>query len=314
MKKLLFIFILLVIGFFAFQQYAKTLKNEECMTTRIASKLFDFNTFQLYVDANLDINDFQVINLNSGNTIFENGQSRSGIDNDYGRNSFAVYYQSIPILETGVFKYNNWYANDYKLYLRKSWAGIIAELKVFGPSSEEPVWYKVLNDTRYQIYEENGFAKEQISKLLLERSTDTVVMLSDGCYGCQSISSVSSAICIDNEEGYLFWKEGTSVKYVHINCSGSLVRQSDLPISFWEENSLDSISFAINGSKFFWSLIQSHYSYKTLGFFTLDTFSMQEMQDNFFDNRWCEFANYNQQQRSKQIVEKLDNWTQQLRQ
>jgi hypothetical protein len=121
-KKNLILISIVIIGilsFFGFKKYAEKVKDEHCLTTQISSKIFDFNTFELNVDSTLNLSDFKVVNQNSGKTIFTDGKSRKGIENDYGYRMFVLYYKEIKIYEFGHFLKNNWVTNDYKLSLTR---------------------------------------------------------------------------------------------------------------------------------------------------------------------------------------------------
>jgi len=117
-KKILIIVIIISLGilsFYCFKKYAKKVKDKHCLTTQISSIIFDFNTFNLKVDTKLNINDFIVIDENSGNTIFANGRPNKGIENNYGHRTFHLYYKDQIIFKTGHFITDNWVTNDYNL-------------------------------------------------------------------------------------------------------------------------------------------------------------------------------------------------------
>lgn len=124
------------IGFFTFRIYAEKVKDQHNWVTQISSKLFDFNTFDLQVDSNLNKTDFKVINLNSQKVIFEKGKSQKGIKNTHGYCRFHLYYKNVLIYEFGHFKYNNWHTNHYQLILSSSKGKIIPLLKITGPDHE----------------------------------------------------------------------------------------------------------------------------------------------------------------------------------
>lgn len=107
-----------IISLFSFKKYSKKVKNEHSIATSISSKLFDFNTFNLKVDKNLNLSDFRVVNQNSGKTIFVNGKSKKGIENDYGYRFFELFYVDQKIFEFGHFSKNNWHTYDYELNLK----------------------------------------------------------------------------------------------------------------------------------------------------------------------------------------------------
>ena len=151
-KKKLFILITIVLlllvgsfGFMRFKKYARTVKDQHCLTTIISSRLFDFNDFTVIVQDGLDKSDFEIINLNSGNVIFKNDKSIKGISNEHGKCRFKLIYQDKEIYEFGHMKYNNWHTNNYELVISGDNDYIDPRLKIFGPDSVSEIYYNRLN-------------------------------------------------------------------------------------------------------------------------------------------------------------------------
>ena len=98
MKNLLTYLILLIVGglicFYGFKKYAFGVKDKHCFSSQVSSKIFDFNSFELSVPEDLNIKDFIVVNRNSGNIIFNNGENLNGIKNEYGHCTFELIYQN----------------------------------------------------------------------------------------------------------------------------------------------------------------------------------------------------------------------------
>ena len=162
--KLLLFLIVGLVCFYSFKNYAEKVKDEHSFATSISSRLFDFNTFELKVDSNLNLSDFRVVNKNSGTTIFVDGKSRKGIDNDYGRRLFELYYKDQKLYEFGHFSTNNWYTFDYTLILSKVKGRIEPDLIIMRGeySSDNDLFYK-----RFE-YSESG-KLERITYLNLRK-------------------------------------------------------------------------------------------------------------------------------------------------
>ena len=158
-----------ILCFYGFKNYAEKVKDEHSIATSISSKLFDFNTFELNVDANLNLSDFKVVNHNSGKTIFADGRNRKGIDNDYGLRLFELYYKNQKIYEFGHFSTNNWYTFDYTLNLTKINNRIEPDLKIKRGINES------YNDFFYKRFEYNENGKlDRISYLTLSKEVYNV--------------------------------------------------------------------------------------------------------------------------------------------
>ena len=170
-KNLIFILILIIgiLSFYGFKKYAEKVKDEHSIATSISSKLFDFNTFELKVDSNLNLTDFKVVNKNSGSTIFTNGKNRKGIDNNYGHRLFELYYKNQKLYEFGHFSTNNWYTFQYTLNLNKINNRIEPDLKIMRGKTDS------YNDFFYKRFEYNDSGKlDRISYLSLKKEVYNV--------------------------------------------------------------------------------------------------------------------------------------------
>lgn len=133
--KLLLIIGIVVISFFGFKKYAKSVKEEHCLITQISSRIFDFNTFDIQVEEGLNKNDFKVVNQNNGKVIFQKGKNQKGITNDYGHRLFDIYFKGEKLIETGHFITNNWVTNDYVLKLTIKNNEIESKLEITGKNA-----------------------------------------------------------------------------------------------------------------------------------------------------------------------------------
>ena len=127
--------IILIFGFSLFYQYSFLVKDEYCITTQISSKIFDFNTFRIILDDELKEEDFKVINLNSGNVIYNRGEYNKGIKNEYGHCLFELIYKNNREYLFGHFKKNNWYTNDYILRIKQENDSIRLQLEILGENA-----------------------------------------------------------------------------------------------------------------------------------------------------------------------------------
>lgn len=132
----LIILLTFVLGVYGFRNYSSNVKDEYCLATRISSKVFDFNSFEIVTDSTVDAMDFRIVNQNSGKTIFKNGQYLGGIKNEHGTCSFDLYYRGRLIYEFGHFKFNNWHTNKYVLNVSSSNGELKPSLTIIGPDNK----------------------------------------------------------------------------------------------------------------------------------------------------------------------------------
>lgn len=121
MKRIIVVLLsILVLGYLGlnlFKQKAKLLKDKHCLITQVSSRILDLNTLEIKVYDGLNKNDFQLINLNSGDVIYKNGQYLKGIKNEHGYCLFDLYYKGKKLFKFGHYKFNNWQTNNYVLHL-----------------------------------------------------------------------------------------------------------------------------------------------------------------------------------------------------
>lgn len=152
-----------VLSLFGFEKYAHQVKDEHHIVTQISSKIFDFNTLELNVDSSLQLSDFNVVNRNSGKTIFANGKRRKGILNDYGHRLFELYDKGQKLYEFGHFATNNWYTFDYTLNLKKINNRIELDVQIDGKYAS----YRDFFCKRFE-YDDNG-KLDRVSYLSFEK-------------------------------------------------------------------------------------------------------------------------------------------------
>ena len=88
-------------------------RNSDTFINRIGISIFELNNLYLTTDKYYDINDFKIINLNSGDIVFEKGKFINQISKNNGWCFFEVYYKGELINEVGYDKRNSWNTNDH---------------------------------------------------------------------------------------------------------------------------------------------------------------------------------------------------------
>jgi hypothetical protein len=88
-------------------------KDSFCLITQLSSKLLDLNTISIQTSKDLDKVDFKIKNLNSDRFVYENGEFKKGMKNEYGICIFNIYYKDSLLFEIGHEKLNSWHTNDY---------------------------------------------------------------------------------------------------------------------------------------------------------------------------------------------------------
>ena len=112
--------------------------------------LFDENPLSVKVDDGLDVNAVKVTwQSESGKetVIWQNGEKVNAIGNEYGKQTFKVYYQDQLLGEVHQFKTNNWHTHIYKVqvhYLKN------ADVLVFDFSADGPNKVKKENEVKEQ--------------------------------------------------------------------------------------------------------------------------------------------------------------------
>lgn len=113
------------------------------LLAHVSSSLFDLNHIDIRVADNLQKDDFRIVNLNSGQTVFESSRYLGGIKNEYGWCLFNVYYKNKLYFQVGHNKFNNWHANYYTFIFRKSTGQIDPTLVIEGPDHDNgTLFYK----------------------------------------------------------------------------------------------------------------------------------------------------------------------------
>lgn len=144
LKIVLSLLLVIIAGFFGFNSFKKQalkVKDNHGLITQISSRIFDFNTFNVIADTNINTDDLKIIDKASGNTIYKNGQSLKGIKNDYGYRKFELYFNNEKSFEIGHFIYNNWITNHYTLRLTKTNQDIEPKLIITGKHASYSRYY-----------------------------------------------------------------------------------------------------------------------------------------------------------------------------
>jgi hypothetical protein len=150
LKSSFFVIGIIVFGLIFLRISASKYKDRHCLITQLSSKLFDLNDVKINVSENLSIDDFKIENINSGRIIYENGEFKKGIKNEYGFCLFNVYYKDSLLIEIGHEKRNNWHTNDYLFVFEKISDTINSTLIITGPDSDH-------GNLFYKKFERNEF-------------------------------------------------------------------------------------------------------------------------------------------------------------
>ncbi len=138
MKKKRNIILISVIGLFIVTLlFAKpillTYRNTDTLMNKIGYRLFEFNEINVEVVNDIEINDIEI--KHNSTVVFEDGQQKNRIKNDYGHCILKVFYKKILISEIGHFKTNNWFTNNYYFTVSESNGETNVICKIEGPNS-----------------------------------------------------------------------------------------------------------------------------------------------------------------------------------
>jgi len=135
MKRIIIISVLLCfigfIFFYGFKNYAKSVKDQHCLTTQISSRIFDFNSVELIAEGDLNIQDFQITHGKNKIVVFENGVPQKGIENKHGHCSFSVYHMGKKLDNFAFFKENNWQTYKYSFIIKNTNNTISCTMNVY---------------------------------------------------------------------------------------------------------------------------------------------------------------------------------------
>jgi hypothetical protein len=162
-RKIIFASILgiVLILFFILSKYWN-FREQYYLTNVLQCTLFDKN-FIFVEGENIDINKI-TIELNNDlqqGIVFKNGKKVKRIKNEYGFESFKIFYDSLLIAQAGIFKTNWWHTHSYFFDVIKKDSTFDFNFKVKGPDSEG-LHYSIFtmdkpNKTLTAIgYDENG--------------------------------------------------------------------------------------------------------------------------------------------------------------
>ena len=145
MRRILIIFVsLALIGlsvYFGLKFYGATHANEDTFVSRLATKLFDYNSVEVHPGEGVEVDKIKIVHRESGKTVFKNGENYKGELNVYGMISFEFYYADTLISEIAHWRKNNWHVNTYHFDVYKTGSGVDAILEIQGIDSANVIYY-----------------------------------------------------------------------------------------------------------------------------------------------------------------------------
>jgi len=206
-KKKLVIFIILKYTNLNYQFY---------FTNRFIIFFVDKNFISISTD-NVELNKVEILSVEEKMILFKNGKKLSNIKNEYGDNTFKIYYDNILIGEDGIFKTNRWHTHSYNFHVFRTDSIVKFNFDVKGPDSES-IYYK------YCFYDS------------LNRFSTNVFYDKTGKTGIVTIEYYS-------KEGFLLvdeWWENDTLKNISLYSIGELSNNYSI------NNCLDTSTFSIN--------------------------------------------------------------------
>ena len=125
----------LLIGFCVFLK-VYTFRNQDNLLNRLQIIFFDKNSIAV-TGENIDLDKVTIECLEySQGIVFEKGRKVAKIKNEYGGDSFKIFYDGKPIAMAWIFKTNWWHTHDYFFDITKIDTIFQFKFNVIGPNSE----------------------------------------------------------------------------------------------------------------------------------------------------------------------------------
>jgi len=145
MRRILIIFVsLALVGlsvYFGLKFYGSAHANKDTFVSRLATKLFDYNSVEVHPGKGVVVNDIRIVHRESGKTVYKNGENYKGELNVEGMTSFEFYYSDTLISEIAYWRKNDWHVNTYHFDVYKTGSGVDAILEIHGPDSANVIYY-----------------------------------------------------------------------------------------------------------------------------------------------------------------------------
>ena len=145
--------IVALIGFFIFLKFC-TFRNQDNLLNQLQIVFFDKNSITV-TGKNIDLNKITVECLEySQGIVYAKGRQVAKIRNEYGGDSFKIFYDGKPIAMTWIFKTNWWHTHDYFFDITKIDTTFQFTFNVIGPNSES-LAYKIyeIDSLKYTLTE-----------------------------------------------------------------------------------------------------------------------------------------------------------------
>ena len=158
-KKTIFILLTSIILFLLYVNFAVEGRKDNLMS-KLKVFIFDNNSLNVESENNHIINSLKIID-NYDRTLFENGETKNRIQNEYGHTLFNIYLDNEYYAQAGHFKTNWWHTHDYKFIIKKINGRNIIELNIEGPNSTNDNFVKYFEKlengkTKWTNYDEYG--------------------------------------------------------------------------------------------------------------------------------------------------------------
>ena len=163
-KKIIFILLTSIILFLFYVNFAFEGRKDNLMS-KLKVFIFDNNSLNVESENNHIINSLKIID-NYDRTLFENGETKNRIQNEYGHTLFNIYLDNEYYAKAGHFKTNWWHTHDYKFIVKKINGRNIIKLNIVGPNSTNDnfvKYYEKLENgkTKWTNYDDNGIKTDE---------------------------------------------------------------------------------------------------------------------------------------------------------
>lgn len=137
-KLILILILSLVICVFVLKFISKNYRNSDSIMGRI-SNILNWNNNIYLTCKGINKEDINIVwYWEFGHkTVMEKGLYSDKIGNEYGINSFDLYYKDKKIGSVGHFKTNNWHSHDYLINITKINSGYSIDYECIGPDYDQ---------------------------------------------------------------------------------------------------------------------------------------------------------------------------------
>lgn len=140
-KKIGIIFITLIFGGLILSKPIFGLfRNTDTLINKIGCRIFEFNKIQVKIEGDIKLDN---IEIKKGNTVvFSNGKQINKVGQEYGHTLLDIYHNDTLISEIGNWNRNNWYTNDYDIFISKNANSLEVNYTIVGPDGKNDNFQK----------------------------------------------------------------------------------------------------------------------------------------------------------------------------